>query len=98
MASDEELVGQLEQVWASMAAPHQFILARRHVSDPRTEQLLSKIRGVCIYLNNEVGDPKTPLALTKPSAEWPQGCKSLSNIICELYQMSNRSLGEPTFA
>ncbi len=52
-------------VWASVAAPHQFILARRHVSDPRTEQLLSKIRGVCLHLNNEVGDPKTPLALTQ---------------------------------
>jgi hypothetical protein len=52
-------------VWASVAAPHQFILARRHVSDPRTEQLLSNIRGVCLHLNNEIGDPKTPLALTQ---------------------------------
>lgn len=52
-------------VWASVAAPHQFILSRRHVSDPRTEQLLSNIRGVCLHLNNEVGDPKTPLALTQ---------------------------------
>ena len=52
-------------VWASMAAPHQFILAKRHVSDPRTERLLSKIRGICLHLNNEVGDAKTPLALTQ---------------------------------
>jgi hypothetical protein len=52
-------------VWASVAAPHQFILARRHLNDPRTEQLLSKIRGVCLLLNNEAGDAKTPLALTK---------------------------------
>jgi tetratricopeptide (TPR) repeat protein len=53
------------RVWASVAAPHQFILARRHLNDPRTEQLLSKIRGVCLHLNNEVGDPRTSLALTK---------------------------------
>lgn len=52
-------------VWASLAAPHQFVLSRRHLNDPRTEQLLNKIWGVCLHLNNEVGDPKTPFALTK---------------------------------
>jgi tetratricopeptide (TPR) repeat protein len=52
-------------VWASVAAPHQYILARRHLNDPRTEQLLSKVRVVCLHLNNEIGDPKTPLVLTK---------------------------------
>jgi hypothetical protein len=52
-------------VWASLAAPHQFMLSRRHLNDPRTEELFAKIRDVCLRLNNELDDPKTPLALTK---------------------------------
>ena len=51
--------------WSSVAAPRQFIRARRHLKDPRTEQLLHKIRGVCLHLHNELGDPQTPLAITK---------------------------------
>jgi hypothetical protein len=68
--------------WASIAAPHQFILARRHINDPRTEQLLGKIRSVCLRLNNELGDPKTPLALTKaalPAFEGSPGHFELAN-------------------
>jgi hypothetical protein len=51
--------------WSSAAAPRQFMMARRHLKDPRTDQLLPKIRGVCLHLNNDLGDPKTPLAITK---------------------------------
>ena len=51
--------------WSSVAAPRQFIMARRHLKDARTEQLLPKIRGVCLHLHNDLGDPKTPLAITK---------------------------------
>jgi hypothetical protein len=51
--------------WSSVAAPRQFMMARRHLKDPRTEQLLPRIRGVCLHLNNDLGDPKTPLAITK---------------------------------
>lgn len=51
--------------WSSVAAPRQFILARRQVNDPRSEQLLGKIRGVCLRLHNDLGDGKTALALTK---------------------------------
>jgi hypothetical protein len=51
--------------WSSAAAPRQFIMARRHVKDSRTQQLLSKIRGVCLHLHNEVGDLQTPLAVIK---------------------------------
>jgi tetratricopeptide (TPR) repeat protein len=54
--------------WSSVAAPRQFILARRHVNDPRSEQLLGKIRGVCLRLHNDLGDAKTALALTKAAA------------------------------
>jgi hypothetical protein len=66
-ALDEQLpifskaIGQ----WKSLAAPHQFMLSRRHLNDPRTEELFAKIRGVCLRLNNELDDPKTSLALTK---------------------------------
>jgi len=52
-------------VWASVAAPHQFMLSRRHLNHPRTEELFAKIRDVCLRLNNELDDPTTPLALTK---------------------------------
>jgi hypothetical protein len=52
-------------LWASLAAPHQFMLSRRHLNDPRTEELFAKIRGVCLRLNNDFDDPKTSLALTK---------------------------------
>jgi hypothetical protein len=45
--------------WSSVAAPRQFIRARRHLKDPRAEQLLPKIRGVCLHLNNDLGDPQT---------------------------------------
>lgn len=51
--------------WSSVAAPRQFIMARRHLKDPRTEQLLPKIRGVCLRLHNNLSDPQTPLAITK---------------------------------
>ena len=51
--------------WSSVAAPRQFIMARRHLKDPRTDQLLPKIRGVCLHLHNDLDDPKTPLAITK---------------------------------
>jgi hypothetical protein len=51
--------------WASLAAPRQFIMARRHLKDPRTEQLFPKIRGVGLHLHNELGDPLTPLAISK---------------------------------
>lgn len=54
--------------WSSVAAPRQFILARRHVNDPRSEELLGKIRGVCLRLHNDLGDAKTALALTKAAA------------------------------
>jgi hypothetical protein len=54
--------------WASVAVPRQFIMARRHLKDPRTEQLLLKVRGVCLHLNNEIGDPQTSLAITKAAA------------------------------
>jgi hypothetical protein len=40
-------------------------MARRHLRDPRSEQLLAKIRGVCLRLHNDRGDPQTPLAITK---------------------------------
>ena len=51
--------------WSSVAAPRQFIMARRHLKDARTERLLPKIRGVCLHLHKNLGDPKTPLAITK---------------------------------
>ena len=51
--------------WSSLAAPRQFIMACRHLKDARTDQLLPKIRGVCLHLHNDLGDPKTPLAITK---------------------------------
>jgi hypothetical protein len=51
--------------WSSVAAPRQFIMARRHLKDARTERLLPKIRGVCLHLHNDLGDPKTPVAITK---------------------------------
>ena len=50
--------------WSSVAAPRQFIRARRHLKDDRTEQLLQKIRGICLHLHNDLGDPQTPLAIT----------------------------------
>jgi hypothetical protein len=40
-------------------------MARRHLKAPRTEQLLAKIRGVCLHIHNDRGDPQTPLAITK---------------------------------
>jgi hypothetical protein len=40
-------------------------MSRRHLKDPRTEQLLPKIRGVCLHLHNGLSDPQTPLAITK---------------------------------
>jgi hypothetical protein len=51
--------------WSSVAAPRQFIMARRHLKDPHAERLLPKIRGVCLHLHNDLGDPQTPLAITK---------------------------------
>jgi hypothetical protein len=51
--------------WSSLAAPRQFIMARRHLKDARTDQLLPKIRRVCLHLNNDLSDPKTSLAITK---------------------------------
>jgi hypothetical protein len=51
--------------WSSVAAPRQFIMARRHLKDPRTDQLLIKIRGVCLHIHNDLGDPQRPLAITK---------------------------------
>jgi hypothetical protein len=51
--------------WSSVAAPRQYMLARRHLKDPRTEQLLTTVRGVCLHVHNELGDSKTPLAVTK---------------------------------
>ena len=54
--------------WSSVAAPRQFIMARRHLRDPRTEKLLPKIRSVCLHLHNELADPWTPLAITKAAA------------------------------
>jgi hypothetical protein len=51
--------------WSSLAAPRQFIMARRHLKDARTDKLLPKIRGVCLHLHNDLGDPKTSLAITK---------------------------------
>jgi hypothetical protein len=41
------------------------MMARRHLKDARTDQVLPKIRGVCLHLNNDLGDPKTSLAITK---------------------------------
>jgi hypothetical protein len=78
-------------VWASVAAPRQFIMARRHVSDPRTEQLLSKIRGVCLHLNNEVGDPKTPLALTQAAVPAFEGSPAhLDQVKADLKTLEER--------
>ena len=51
--------------WSSVAAPRQYMLARRHLKDPRTEQLLTTVRGVCLQMHNELGNSKTPLAVTK---------------------------------
>ena len=51
--------------WSSVAAPRQYMLSRRHLKDPRTEQLLATVRGVCLHVHNELGDSKTPLAVTK---------------------------------
>jgi hypothetical protein len=51
--------------WSSVAAPRQFIMARRHLKDTRTERLLPKIRGVCLHLYNDLGDSRMPLAITK---------------------------------
>jgi hypothetical protein len=51
--------------WSSVAAPRQYMLARRHLKDPRTEQLLTTVRGVCLHVHNKLGDSKTPLAVTK---------------------------------
>jgi hypothetical protein len=51
--------------WSMVEAPRQFMMGRRHLQDPRTERLLSKIRGVCLHLHNDLGDPQTPLAITK---------------------------------
>ena len=51
--------------WSSVAAPRQFIMARRHLKDARTERLLPKIRGVCLHLYNDLGDSEMPLAITK---------------------------------
>jgi hypothetical protein len=53
------------RIWGSVAAPRQFMLSRRHINDPRTDELFAKIRGVSLRLNNELDDPKTSLALTK---------------------------------
>jgi hypothetical protein len=53
------------RVWGSVAAPYQFMLSRRHINDPRTDELFAKIRGVCLRLNNELDNPRTSLALTK---------------------------------
>lgn len=41
------------------------MMARRHLKDVRTDQLLLKIRGVCLHLHNDLGDPQTSLAITK---------------------------------
>lgn len=51
--------------WASLMAPRQFMVAHRHLKDPRTEQLLARIRGVCLHLHNDLGDPQAPLAITR---------------------------------
>jgi hypothetical protein len=51
--------------WSSLAAPRQRIMACRHLKDARTEQLLPQIRSVCLHLNNDLGDAKTSLAVTK---------------------------------
>jgi hypothetical protein len=51
--------------WASVAAPRQFIMGRRHLKDPHTEQIFPKIRAVSLHLHNELGDPLTPLAISK---------------------------------
>ena len=51
--------------WASVAAPRQFTVARRRLPDRRTEQLHSKVRGVCLHLYNDLGDSQAPLAITK---------------------------------
>ncbi len=59
--------------WSSLAAPRQFIMARRHLKDLRTEQLLPKIRGVCLHLHNDLGDPQTPLAIIKARATGVRG-------------------------
>ena len=40
-------------------------MAHRHLRDVITERLLPKIRGVCLHLHNDCGDPNTPLAITK---------------------------------
>jgi hypothetical protein len=40
-------------------------MGRRHLKDVRTDQLLPKIRGVCLHLHNNLDDPKTSLAITK---------------------------------
>jgi hypothetical protein len=54
--------------WSSVAAPRQLIMARRHLKDPRTEQLLPKVRSVCLHLHNDLGDPQTSLAIAKAAA------------------------------
>ncbi len=85
-------------VWTSVAAPHQFILARRHLNDPRTEQLLSKIRGVCLHLNNEVGDPRTPLALTKAALPAFEGSPGhLDTVKADLKTLEDRVVDDDAF-
>jgi Rod binding domain-containing protein len=76
--------------WASGAAPRQYIMGRRHLKDPRTDQLLSKIRGVCLHLNNDLSDPKTSLAVTK--AALPAFAGSLEHV--ELARADIKTLEE----
>jgi hypothetical protein len=67
--------------WSCLAAPRQFMMARRHLKDARTDQLLQKIRGVCLHLNNDLGDPKTSLAITKAAQPALQGSPEHDQLI-----------------
>src|SRR5262249_23019874 len=67
--------------WSCLAAPRQFIMARRHLKDPRTHQLFPKIRAVCLNLNNDLGDPKTSLAITKAAQPAFEGSPEHDQII-----------------
>ena len=88
--------------WASVAAPRQYVMARRHLNDPRTEQLLPKIRGVCLHLQNDLGDSQTPLAITKaalPAFEGsPDHIPLLRADIQTLEELSASQIVEPLLA
>jgi hypothetical protein len=59
-------IGQFQSalaVWSALSAPRQCLLAKRHIKDSRTDQLLTEIKSITLHLNNELGDPASALAL-----------------------------------